>query len=141
MASRPPVADSTSRVQDAIDRLTDIQTSIRGLNQEAMRVRNHIRDFDVNMDALNLLVNVRAKEPKDGGRKTLEALVQYARQVGSLPSEEAPPVPRALQSPASFSTVTPTTPSDAPPSGSLLKLASQLTIAMGVTWVLFSLLR
>ena len=89
--------ESADRLRAALDRLTSIQKSVLELNQESLRIRRHIGDFDVNVDALNILATVRSKDQKGEGEKVLEDLVRYARQTGTqvdvLGSDFAPPPP------------------------------------------------
>ena len=87
-------AGSEERLANAVERLTAIQKSVLELNQEANRIRTHIRDFDVNVDALNVLANVRSRDEKGGGAQVLEDVIRYARQTGTpLSSHEGRPAP------------------------------------------------
>ena len=74
--------DANERLSAALERLTSIQTSILELNQEANQIRRYIKDFDVNVDALNILANVRSKDKKHDGAQVLDAVSQYAHLVG-----------------------------------------------------------
>ena len=81
--------ESDDRLRAALDRLTSIQTSKLGLNQEALRIRKHIKDFDVNVDALNILADVRSKDQKGEGARVLEDLIRYARLTGTQVDTQA----------------------------------------------------
>ena len=75
-------SDADDRLMAALERLAGIQVSISELNQEAARIRRHIQDFDVNVDALNVLAIVRSKDERLGRGKVLEDVIRYARQTG-----------------------------------------------------------
>ena len=135
-------ARSDERLKAALERLASIQRSILELNHEANRIRRYIRDFDVNLDALNILANVQGKDEKGGGVQVLEDLIRYARQTGThleahgesggtsqTPGESArPAVERSMEHVAERE------------SGGLLKLLSQLAVAIVVTLGLFVLI-
>ena len=75
--------EADARLVDAVERLTKIQKSILDLNQEALRIRNHIRDFDINIEALNILVSIKSRDLQHGGQHVLQDLNIYAEQVGT----------------------------------------------------------
>lgn len=133
--------ESDDRLKDALDRLTSIQTSKLDLNQEALRIRKHIRDFDVNVDALNILADVRSKDQKGEGARVLEDLIRYARQTGTqvdLPgSGAAPPLPGETVLPV---VERPPDHSDERALRGRWKLFSQLAAAIAVTFGLFALI-
>ena len=139
-------ARSDERLAAALERLAGIQKSIMELNQEAARIRRHIQDFDVNVDALNLLATARSRDEKSGGGKVLQDAIRYARktgmQMGAQGGEDVAPV---LRDPASMNVTPPALemnmesreerrPSD------FLKLLSQLLVAAAVTTGLFVLI-
>ena len=76
-------AGNEERLVQAVERLTEIQKSILELNREARQIRAHIKDFDVNIDALNLLAKARSKDEEAGGVQVLEDLIRYARETGT----------------------------------------------------------
>ena len=134
-------AGSEERLNNTVERLTRIYGSITELNREANRIRVHIKDFDVNVEALNMLANARSRDEQGGGMQVLQDLIRYARQTGT--QIEAYEGEGALQ-----------TPDDSIPlaveksievsgdreSRGLLKLLSQLAAALAVTLGLFVLI-
>ncbi len=132
---------SDERLAVALERLAGIQKSIRELNQEAARIRRHIQDFDVNVDALNLLATARSRDEKSGGGKVLEDVIRYARRTGMLVGapggEDIPRIPEDPAPPLLEQSVElrrERRPSD------FLKLLSQLAVAAAVTTGLFVLI-
>ena len=139
-------ARGDERLAAALDRLASIQKSMLELNQEANRIRRHVKDFDLNVDALNILAIARSRDEKSGGGKVLEDVVRYARQTGmrtgadaggnvSRIAEEAvplDPVPPAMEKSME--------PGEGRSSGGVLKLLSQLVVAAAVTTGLFVLI-
>ena len=75
-------AESEDRLTDALERLTNIQKSVVNLNQEANQIRRYIKDFDVNVDALNVLASVRSKDQQGDGSQILEDVTKYAHLAG-----------------------------------------------------------
>ena len=139
-------ARSDERLAAALERLASIQKSLMELNQEAARIRRHIQDFDVNVDALNLLATARSKDEKSGGGKVLEDVIRYARktgmQMGAHGGEDIPrmpedPVPMNL-APSAFERNTESR--EGGKSSGFLKLLSQLAVAAAVTTGLFVLI-
>ena len=136
-------ADDEERLMNAVKRLTGIQKSILELNREANRIRTHIKDFDVNMEALNILANVRSRDEQGGGVRVLEDLIGYARQTGTpIDTGEVRDVPRthdqAVAPPAEVEKRI-EHPGE-PASRRLLKLLTQLAVAAAVTSGLFVLI-
>ena len=134
-------AGSEEHLINAVERLTVIQRSILELNREANRVRMHIRDFDVNMDALNILANARSRDEQGGGMQVLQDLIRYARQTGThIDAYEGGGVPRkfddALPPEVEESIEHP----GERASGGFLKLVTQLVAAAVVTSGLFVLI-
>lgn len=139
-------ARSDERLAAALERLAGIQKSIMELNQEAARIRRHIQDFDVNVDALNLLATARSRDEKSGGGKVLEDVIRYARktgmQMGAQEGEDVAPMPR---DPAPMNPVPPAVEQSIELRGErrssdFLKLLSQLAVAAAVTTGLFVLI-
>ena len=136
-------AGDEERLMNAVERLTGIQKSMLELNREANRIRAHIKDFDVNMEALNILANVRSKDEQGGGVRVLEDLIGYARQTGTpIDAGGAGDIPRTPDHAVP-------TPSEVekrienpgiPASRGLLKLLTQLAVAAAVTSGLFVLI-
>ena len=81
-ARRSVDPDDDDRLSAAVERLTSIQKSILELSQEANQIRRHIKDFDINLDALNILVTVRSKDQTGDGAGVLAEVNSYARQTG-----------------------------------------------------------
>ena len=139
-------ARSDDRLAAALERLASIQKSILELNQEANQIRRHIKDFDVNVDALNVLAIVQSKDAKSGEGKVLEDMIRYARQTGmtmgayggekiSRMPEEAvlvDSVPLAVEKSME--------PGGERSAGGVLKLLSQFVVAAAVTTGLFVLI-
>ena len=136
-------AGSEERLVNAVERLTGIQKSILELNREANRIRAYIKDFDVNMEALNILANVRSRDEQGGGVQVLEDLVRYARQTGTqidayegggaprMPDEAALPETEAEKRVEHSGERAP---------GGLWKVVTQLVAAAAVTSGLFVLI-
>ena len=134
-------AGREERLENAAERLTVIYRSITELNREANRIRAHIRDFDVNVEALNMLANARSRDEKGGGAQVLQDLFEYARRMGArIDAGEAEVAPRKagdeMQSSVekSIQVAGETQPKD------LLKLFWQLAVALALTWGLFVLI-
>ena len=70
------------RLSAALERLTSIQKSRLELSQEANQIRRHIKDFDINVDALNILATVRSKDQTGDGARILAEVNSYARKTG-----------------------------------------------------------
>ena len=139
-------SDADDRLMAALERLAGIQVSISELNQEAARIRRHIQDFDVNVDALNVLAIVRSKDEKFGRGKVLEDVISYARQAGMPVSVQGgEDIPRS-----SDSLVRPDTPAPAhensvesrgvSASVDRLRVLAQVAAAAAVTISLFVLI-
>ena len=71
-----------TRLTEAVERLTEIRNSIDELNKEANRIRMHIKDFEIDVNAVNILTTIRWKDNTGGGRRLLEEVVEYARRTG-----------------------------------------------------------
>ena len=133
-------ADGEERLRSALERLTNIQKSILELNQEANQIRRHIRDFDVNIEALSILATVRTKDQKSDGVRLLSDISEYARQTGihldALPMSDSStePPPSRAQSDSHLRVRTETT-AQRPK----WKTVSQLVVAALVTVGLFVL--
>lgn len=139
-------ARNDERLAAALERLAGIQKSIMELNQEAARIRRHIQDFDVNVDALNLLATARSRDEKSGGGKVLEDVIRYARktgmQMGAQEGEDVAPMSRDT---APMNPVPPAVEQSIELRGErrssdFLKLLSQLVVAAAVTTGLFVLI-
>ena len=134
-------AGGEERLINAVERLTVIQRSILELNREANRIRMHIRDFDVNMDALNILANVRSKDEQGGGVQVLEDLIRYARQTGTqIDAHEGAGARRTSDDAAVPEVEKRIEPAGERASGGLWKLVTQLAVAAAVTSGLFVLI-
>ena len=139
-------AGSEKRLMDAVERLTRIQKSVLELNQEANRIRRHIKDFDVNLDALNILANVRSKDEKDGGVQVLEDLIRYARETGTQLTACEMRVPPREDTPLTLDDSVKSTVekkleyTKERESQGLLRILSQLLIAAAITSGLFVLI-
>lgn len=138
-------AGTEERLIEAVERLASIQRSMMDLRKETNLVRNHIRDFDVNMEALNILVTLRSKDEKEGGVPVLEDLVTYARLMGT-PLEthvEGDSNRRALVESVQASIderMEHAAEGESRESTGVLKLLSQLLVATALTFGLFVLI-
>ena len=140
-------SDADDRLMAALERLADIQVSISELNQEAARIRRHIQDFDVNVDALNVLAIVRSKDERFGRGKVLEDVIRYARQTG-MPMEGAQGGEDVLRSSDSLARSATPAPAHERSAGSgeerassdRLRVAAQVAAAVAVTIGLFVLI-
>jgi hypothetical protein len=139
-------ARSDDRLVAALDRLAGIQKSILELNQEANQIRRHVKDFDLNVDALNLLAIARSRDEKRGGGKVLEDVVRYARQTGMRTGADGGEnLSRITEETMSRNPVPPTMENTVEPEeergfGGVLKLLSELVVAAAVTTGLFVLI-
>ena len=133
-------AGNETQLAEVVERLTRIQKSLQDLQKEATDIRRHIKDFDINMDALNTLVSVRSRAGEDRGAQILVDLFRYARQTGTqlealggkpvlVVPEEAPPL---IEKGAEHTKERGPRP--------LFKLLSQLAAALAVTTGLFVLI-
>jgi len=138
-------ASGDDRLASALERLASIQKSILELNVEANQIRRHVKDFDLNVDALNLLAIARSRDEKSGGGNVLADVVRYARQTGmqvGVPgSEEISPVPEEEEArePRPLALEENAEPERERSLGAL-KLISQLVVAAAVTTGLFVLI-
>ena len=71
-----------TRLTEAVERLTEIRNSIDELNKEANRIRAHIKDFEIDVNAVNVLTTVRCKDKSGDGTRLLAEVVEYARKTG-----------------------------------------------------------
>ena len=138
-------ASCDDRLASALERLASIQKSILELNVEANQIRRHVKDFDLNVDALNLLAIARSRDEKSGGGNVLADVVRYARQtgmqVGAPGSEDTAPVPEEekAREPRPSALEENAEPERERSLGAL-KLVSQLVVAAAVTTGLFVLI-
>ena len=139
-------ARSDDRLATALERLTGIQKSIQNLHQEAARIRRHIKDFDVDVDALNLLVTVRSKEETNDGGKLLEHMISYARRTGMpMGVYENEGIARMSDRPAPVDRSPPAAEEGVEPGGERrpagrLQWVAQILVAAAVTTGLFVLI-
>lgn len=138
--------ETDDRLTTALERLTRIQRSILELNQEAMRIRRHIKDYDLNVDALNILATVRSKDEKGGGVQVLQDLLGYARQTGTqleayeVGGTHRTGTPRTLDDSVKSTVERSVENAVEKTSRGVVKLLSQLVIALVVTSGLFALI-
>ena len=130
------------RVANAVERLTRIYGSILELNREANQIRTSIRDFDVNVEALNLLASARSRDQKGGGEQVLHDLISYARQTGlQIETHDRSPPLVSDDAPAPVPTIeNRDSEAEWPASKELLKLVAQVGVAIAVTSGLFVLI-
>ena len=139
-------ARSDDRLAAALERLASIQKSILELNQEANQIRRHVKDFDVNVDALNVLAIVRSRDEKSGGGKVLEDVIAYARQTGTrMGAYGGEDVSRTSDDSAPPHSTLPADEKNMEPggerrSGGYMNLLSQFVVAAAVTIGLFILI-
>ncbi len=138
-------ASGDDRLASALERLASIQKSILELNVEANQIRRHVKDFDFNVDALNLLAIARSRDERSGGGNVLADVVRYARQTGvqvdATGSEDVSPVSEEERErePRSLALEENAEPERERGLG-VLKLVSQLVVAAAVTTGLFVLI-
>ena len=131
-----------TRLTEAVERLTEIRNSIDELNKEANRIRAHIKDFEIDVNAVNILTTVRCKDKAGDGRRLLAEVVEYARKTGmtfEAMGPSSPPVEEASAalpsgdgqwiSEEAFGT-----------SGNKWKTVSQFATAVAITLGLFALI-
>ena len=125
-----------------MERLSRIYGSILELNREASQIRTSIRDFDVNVEALNMLASVRSRDQKGSGDQVLHDLISYARQTGSHIEMHGPSSSFASVDVPERTPAVENRDDDAekPPSGEVLKLLTQVAVAIAVTSGLFVLI-
>ena len=134
-------ATREERLMEVVERLTTNQRSVHELQLEANRIRQYIRDYDVDMEALNLLVTARVRAGKDGGTRVLEDLFRYARLTGTrLDAPEGPPTPRERAEAAPPVVEKQAGRAEVRESRSLWKFLAQLAAALAVTTGLFALI-
>lgn len=134
-------ATSEERLIEAVERLTTNQRSVHELQLEANRIRQYIRDYDVDMEALNLLVTVRMRAGKDGGTRVLEDLFRYARLTGTqLDAPERPPAAGGRAEAAPPVAEKKAERAEERESGSSWKFFAQLAAALALTTGLFVLI-
>ena len=71
-----------TRLIEAVERLTEIRNSIDELNKEANRIRVHIKDFEIDVNAVNILTIARCQDKIGNGRRLLAEVAEYARRTG-----------------------------------------------------------
>ena len=134
-------AAGEERLANAAEQLTVIYRSITELNREANRIRVHIKDFDVNVEALNMLANARSRDEKGGGVQVLQDLFEYARQMGArIDAGESEVAPRRAADAMPSSVEKSIEEAGEREPRDLLKLFSQLAAALALTWGLFVLI-
>ena len=139
-------ACSDDRLAAALERLAGIQKSILELNQEANQIRRHVKDFDLNVDALNILAIARSRDEKGGAGKVLEDVISYARQTGMpMGAHGGEDISRIPEEAEPLDSVPPAVEEIMEPrggrgSGGVLKLLSQFVVAAAVTTGLFVLI-
>ena len=134
-------ADREERLRNAVEQLTRIQRSVLELNREAQRIRMYIRDFDVNVEALNILARVRSRDEKGGGVQALEDVIRYARLTGvHFKVFENTVTPGMLEHSIQTETEKYIECTEERKSVGLLKLVTQLAAAVAVTSGLFVLI-
>ena len=134
-------AATDDRLVQALERLTRIYGSIADLHREAIQVRTRLRDLDINVEALNMLASAKSKDEKGDGELVLTDLFRYARRTGmQMEAQEyfAPPlVLHEVRVPEPESRVEN---NEGPAPKGLLKLLTQVAVAMAVTSGLFVLI-
>ena len=130
-----------TRLIEAVERLTEIRSSIDELNKEATRIRVHIKDFDIDMNAVNILTIVRCQDKTGGGRQLLAEVVEYARRTGMTFEAMTPARPLAEPAPASLTAIDGQWDSEEvlAVTRSRWKTVSQLVLAVAITLGLFAL--
>ena len=78
------------RLVNSLERLRTIQESIFHLNQESTKLRQYIRDFEVDIDALTILANIQSKDRPSNGARLLSTIIQYA-DIAAVSPERASP--------------------------------------------------
>lgn len=71
-----------TRLIEAVERLTEIRNSIDELNKEANRIRVHIKDFEIDVNAVNILTIARCQDKTGNGKRLLAEVAEYARRTG-----------------------------------------------------------
>ena len=137
-------AGREERLENAAERLTVIYRSITELNREANRIRAHVKDFDINVEALNMLANARSRDEKGGGAQVLQDLFVYARRMGAridaIDAGEGEAAPRRAGDAMRSSVEKSIEAAEEPEPRNLWKLLSQLAAALVLTWGLFVLI-
>jgi nicotinamide mononucleotide adenylyltransferase len=140
--------ENLDRLTTAVERLVGIQKSVAELNQEANQIRRHMKDFDFNVDALNILATARNKDHGSSGGQLLEEVIKYARQSGTQmpvfgddhvpPPTSDEPAPSDSRLRADEKDIEVAAVDEA--KSQLLKVLGQLVVAVTVTTGLFVLI-
>ena len=141
-------AGTEQKLTDAVERLTSVHKSLKESTKTAHSIRRHIKDFDIDMDALNLLVNLKSGDDNVDKGRVLENLVTYARLTGTplkaSVEREARVEGNDLRGPLRDSAPAPNDErmeyAAERESRGLLKLLSQIFVAMALTFGLFVLI-
>ena len=131
-----------TRLIEAVERLTEIRNSIDELNKEANRIRAHIKDFEIDVNAVNVLTTVRCKDKTGDGRQLLAEVVEYARKTGMTFEAMAPSGPSVEEASAALPTGDGQWISEETfdTSGNKWKTVSQFATAVAITLGLFVLI-
>lgn len=71
-----------SKVKNYVDRLTEVQNSIRELNLDSRQIRTQARDDGLNFEVVATLSQIRSNNPHDDGEKFFNLLIKYAQHTG-----------------------------------------------------------
>lgn len=130
-----------ARLIEAVERLTEIRSSIDELNKEANRIRAHIKDFEIDVNAVNILTVVRRSDKSGDGTRLLAEVVEYARRTGMALEAMTPASPLAEPAPATLTATDGQWNSEEVlvVTQSRWKTVSQLALAVAITLGLFAL--
>ena len=76
------INSKASLLEHYIDDMSEAQQMTLESQRELQRLRQDAKTDGLNVDALNLLIQVRSRTPPDGGTRILNDLVSYAISVG-----------------------------------------------------------
>ena len=130
-----------ARLTEAVERLTKIRNSIDELNKEANRIRAHIKDFEIDVNAVNILTTARCKDKTGDGGRLLAEVVEYARRTGMTFEAMVPSSQPLGNAPSALAADGQWVSGEAPVGASQSKwmTASQLALAVAITLGLFTL--
>ena len=135
-------SQNETRLIEAVERLTEIRSSIDELNKEANRIRAHIKDFEIDVNAVNILTIVRRSDKAGDGTRLLAEVVEYARRTGMALEAMGPSEVSVGTAPASLATTDGQWHSEEvfTVTQSRWKTASQFALAVAITLGLFALI-
>ena len=82
MSTPESEAEGPNRVETYMERIIEIQQTVKELNAQINGIRRDARESGLNLDAFNFLVNQRMRFPDDKGARVVDQLIEYAEMTG-----------------------------------------------------------